>query len=108
VLNSRRVNRVIVSTEDQEIAEISKKYEAEVIDRPKELARDDSPTIDAILHALRLLEKGGYMPDVVVLLQPTSPLRNVEDIDNATDSQSLLKNSSVVSVCEIEHLRMAI
>jgi len=101
-LKSRRVNRVIVSTEDREIAEISKRYGAEVIDRPKELARDDSPTIDAILHALGLLEKSEYIPDVVVLLQPTSPLRNAEDIDNAIELFLSNDCESVVSVCEIE------
>jgi len=100
---SRRANRVIVSTEDQEIAEISKRYGAEVIDRPKELARDDSPTIDAVLHALGLLEEGGYMPDVVVLLQPTSPLRNAEDIDNAIELFLSRECDSVVSVCEFKH-----
>jgi CMP-N-acetylneuraminic acid synthetase len=102
-LKSRHINRVIVSTEDQEIAEISKKYGAEVIIRPKELARDDSPTIDVVFHILDFLEKEGYKPDVVVLLQPTSPLRNAEDIDNAV--KLFLSNNcdSVVSVCEVEH-----
>jgi CMP-N,N'-diacetyllegionaminic acid synthase len=102
-LKSRSIDRVTVSTEDHEIAEISKKYGAEVIERPEELARDDSPTIGAVLHALDFLEKQGYMPDVVVLLEPTSPLRNVEDIDNAIQ---LLLNSdceSIVSVCEVGH-----
>jgi CMP-N-acetylneuraminic acid synthetase len=102
-LKSRCINRIIVSTEDQEIAEISKRYGVEVIDRPKELATDDSPTIDVVLHALGLLERDVYIPDVVVLLQPTSPLRNAGDIDNATELFLSDDCESVVSVCEIEH-----
>lgn len=102
-LKSRYVNRVIASTEDQEIAEISRRYGAEVIDRPKELARDDSPIIDAIFHVLDFLEKAGYVPDVVVLLQPTSPLRNADDVDNAVNLFLSSGCGSVVSVCEFKH-----
>lgn len=102
--NSKYVDKIIVSTDDREIAEISRKYGAEVpFLRPKELAMDESPTIDAIFHALEVLRTGNYNPNVVVLLQPTSPLRNAEDIDNAI---KLFRDSdceSVVSVCEVEH-----
>lgn len=100
---SKYINRIVVSTEDDEIAEISKEYGAEIIERPKELAKDESPTIDAIFHALEVLKADNYNPDIIILLQPTSPLRNAEDIDNAME---LFLNSgceSVVSVCEVEH-----
>ena len=100
---SKYINKVVVSTEDEEIAEISTEYSAEIIERPKELAKDESPTIDAIFHALAVLKTENYNPDIIILLQPTSPLRNAEDIDNAME---LFLNSgceSVVSVCEVEH-----
>lgn len=58
-LKSRYLDGIIVSTEDEEIAEVSKKHGTEVIERPKDLARDESPTIDAVLHALDFLGKMG-------------------------------------------------
>lgn len=100
---SKYLNRVIVSTEDEEIAEISRKYGAEVIERPDELAKDESPTIDAIFHALEVLKTENYNPDIIILLQPTSPLRNAEDIDNAMELFLNCDCESVVSVCEMEH-----
>ena len=99
---SRYIGRITVSTEDKEIAEISKKYGAEVIERPEELAKDETPTIDVIFHVLRV-QAENFEPGAIVLLQPTSPLRNTQDIDNAIEL--FLKNDceSVVSVCEVEH-----
>ena len=74
-LSSKLIDRVVVSTEDEEIAEVSKKYGAEVLERPEELARDDSPTIDAVMHVLNWFEERKEFFDIVVLLEPTSPLR---------------------------------
>jgi CMP-N-acetylneuraminic acid synthetase len=102
-LKSKYIDRVIVSTEDEEIAEISKKYGAEVVDRPKELAKDETPTIDVIFHFLEILKMKNYNPDIVVLLQPTSPLRSAEDIDNAIKLFLDSDCESIVSVCEVEH-----
>ena len=102
-LRSKYLDRIIVSTEDKEIEEISKKIGARVIERHKELAKDDSPTIDVVFHVLEILKMKSYNPDIVILLQPTSPLRKAEDINNAI---KLFLNSgceSVVSVCEVEH-----
>lgn len=83
-LQSRLINRVIVSTDSEEYAEISRKYGAEVpFIRPNSLAADDSLDIDVFKHALTYLEEAEqYYPDVVVHLRPTYPIRNVEDIDN--------------------------
>lgn len=102
-LKSKYIDTVVVSTEDQEIAAISYKYGAEIIKRPAILAQDDSPTIDAVLHVLEALKIQNEEQNVVVLLQPTSPLRNSEDIDSAIDL--FLKNEcdSIISVCESEH-----
>lgn len=101
---SNYIDKVIVSTEDDEIAEISRKYEAEVpFLRPKELARDDSPTIDVIMHAVNWFEDKGDYFDIVVLLEPTSPLRDVEDIDKCI--QMLISHptaKAIVSVAKLE------
>ena len=100
---SKYINKIIVSTEESEIAKISKECGAEIIKRPEELARDESPTMDVIFHVLEVLRSENYIPDIVILLQPTSPLRTAEDIDKAVE---LFLNSgceSVVSVCEVEH-----
>lgn len=102
-LKSKWIDRVIVSTEDEEIAEISREDGAEIIERPKEMARDDSPTIDAIFHALEVLKVENYEPDITILLQPTSPLRTAKDIDNAIELFLNNDGESVVSVCEVEH-----
>ena len=102
-LKSKWIDRVIVSTEDEEIAEISREDGAEIIERPKEMARDDSPTIDAIFHALEVLKVENYEPDITILLQPTSPLRTVEGIDNAIKLFLDSDCESVVSVCEFKH-----
>jgi CMP-N-acetylneuraminic acid synthetase len=102
-LRSRLISRVIVSTEDTEIAEISKRYGSEVIVRPNDLAQDDSPTISVIINALHMLEKEGYSPNIVILLQPTTPLRSCQDIDAAIELFMTKDCQSVVSVSEIEH-----
>lgn len=103
-LVSKLVDRVVVSTEDEEIAEVSKKYGAEVISRPPELAQDDTPSLPVYQHAIRHLEKmEDYRPEIIVILQPTSPLRIVEDIDMAIEEFLEAKYDSIVSVCEVEH-----
>lgn len=100
---SKYINRIVVSTEDRKIAEISKEHGVGVIKRPEELARDESPTIDAVFHTLEVLKAEKYNPDIVILLQPTSPLRNAEDIDSAIELFLDADCESVVSVCEVEH-----
>ena len=83
-LASRLIDRVVVSTDDPEIASISKDYGAEVpFMRPAELARDDSPEWLAWRHAIQTLA-GGKQPrvmDIMVSIPPTSPLRAVRDVD---------------------------
>ena len=82
-LKSKYITRTIVSSEDSEILEVSKKYGAEVVVRPDELAQDETKTAPVMLHVLDELEKMGYKADYIVLLQPTCPLRNEKYIDNA-------------------------
>ncbi|WP_418286682.1 cytidylyltransferase domain-containing protein [Halorubrum sp. DTA46] len=81
-LRSERIDRTYVSTDDEEIASVAGDAGATVIDRPDDLAGDRSPTEDALLHALGVIRADGIDPDVVVLLQCTSPLRREGDIDS--------------------------
>jgi len=100
-LNSKLVNRTIVSTDDEEIANISKNRGAEVVIRPKELSQDDSISEDALIHVLDYLkEKENYEPDLVVFLECTSPFRREDDIDNAIQELIDKKADSSVSVCK--------
>lgn len=98
---SQYIDRIVVSTDDKKIADVSQKYGAEIIERPKEFAEDQSPVHQAVEHALsQLVKTHQYIPDFVVLLQPTSPLRTIEDISRALDL--FLKNpcESVISISE--------
>ena len=101
-LRSPSLSRVIVSTDDEEIARVAQEWGAEVpFLRPAELARDDSPHIPVVVHAIEWLESQENMrPDYVLLLQPTSPLRSTEDIDNAISLALEKSADSVVSVCQ--------
>ena len=75
------LDKVVVSTDDNEIAEISKKYGAEVpFLRPEELASDKSKSVDCMIHAIQYYKDLEIEFDTMVLLQPTSPLRNAADI----------------------------
>jgi len=83
---SKYIDRLVVSTEDQEISEICKKYNVEVIHRPLELATDEAPTIDVLLHVLNWLSiEDGYNSDYTLLLQCTSPFRKASQIDDAIE-----------------------
>ncbi len=99
--NSKLVSRTIVSTDDEKIAAVAKKYGAEVIMRPMELARDTTPTEPVLQHVLDVLkEKEKYIPEYVVLLQCTSPLREKNDIDNAIATLQKEQADSLLSVCK--------
>ena len=74
-LNSNEINKVVVSTEDENIAQIAKEIGAEIIKRPIELAQDTTKTAPVLIHAVKELEKKGYTPDIIILLQPTCPIR---------------------------------
>ena len=80
-LNSTRINRVVVTTDDPKIQEISLERGAEVINRPKEIANDTSSSEDALLHALNILELGGELPKKIAFLQCTSPFTTSQEID---------------------------
>jgi YrbI family 3-deoxy-D-manno-octulosonate 8-phosphate phosphatase len=84
-LQANSVSRVIVSTDDKEIASVAREYGAEApFLRPAELAQDRTPDLPAFEHALKWLEDiEGYKPDVVIQLRPTSPIRPVGMVDEA-------------------------
>lgn len=96
---AKSVNRVIVSTDDSEIAAVSRQFGAEVIWRPKEISGDDSTSESALIHTLDFLnQKDGYIPDLVVFLQCTSPVRTSMDIDMAVQQLVDEGADSLVSV----------
>lgn len=104
---SKYINRVVVSTEDKEIQEISLEYGAQVpFLRPVDLAEDNTPGIDPIIYTVsQLLLTEDYKPDYVMILQPTSPLRTACHLDESIEL--FLKSSddydSLISVTELEH-----
>lgn len=104
---SKYIDRIIVSTEDKEIRDISLVYGAEVpFLRPKELAQDNTSSVDTIVDVimkLKDIEKLEY--DFILLLQPTSPLRNEKHIDESIDLliSNLDKYNALISVTELEH-----
>ena len=103
-LRSKYVDRVIVSTDDEEIAEISKYYGADVpFMRPMELSRDTTSSMDVILHSIRTLEKNGDRYEYLLLLQPTSPLRTEHHIDEAVKFLAEKAADGVIGVAEMEH-----
>jgi CMP-N-acetylneuraminic acid synthetase len=101
---SKYLDRIIVSTEDSVISKISRTHGSEIIERPRELANDTSSTYDVIAHVISCLrESEKYKPDIIILLQPTSPLRTTEDIDKALDLFIDNPCESVISVYDSGH-----
>ncbi len=102
---SRSLSRVIVSTDDQEIAAVARSLGADVpFLRPPHLALDHTPMIEVLVDALGALEqRERYHPDVLVLLQPTSPFRRADHIDAAVDLLVSSGADSVVTVVQVPH-----
>ena len=100
---SQRLSRRILTTDSQEIADVGERYGIEVpFLRPAELADDNASAHDYILHCLDFLEESeGYCPELVVLLQPTCPLRSGADIDACVDLLAGSDADSVVSVATL-------
>ena len=98
------IERTVVSTDSKEIASVSRQYGAEVpFLRPVSLASDNTKSIDVIYHAIDFFEKSGDSFDIIVLLEPTSPLREVFDIDNAIKTLIDHKTAqSIVGVAKCE------
>ena len=101
-LQSRYVDRVVVTTDSERIAHVAAEWGADVpFLRPAALAGDTAKTVDAVVHALTALQTNGEHYDAVVLLQPTQPLRSPIDVDGAIETFYDNHRQGVVSVCEV-------
>lgn len=102
---SARLTRVVVSTDDAEIAAVARTLGADVpFMRPASLAADDTPILPVLSELLATLnDREQYAPEIVVLLQPTSPFRRAEHIDAAIDLLSTSGADTVVTVVPVPH-----
>jgi CMP-N-acetylneuraminic acid synthetase len=104
-LASKTLTRSIVSTDDEEIAQVGRSLGLQVpFLRPREISNDQAPMIEVLSHALEWVRASeNYTPEVIVLLQPTSPLRKSEHVDESV--QMLINHAAdtVVSVIEVPH-----
>lgn len=98
-IKSKYIDKVIVSSEDDEILSISKEFGAETLKRPDNLASDIATTFDTVKHVIDNVEKYDY----VVLLQATSPLRNEKHVDDAIELLATKKADAIISVCKMDH-----
>jgi len=100
---SKHLTRTVVSTDDSEILAMATEARIETLQRPEELSEDTSTSLEVLQHAVRHYETHhGFRPDLIVTLQPTSPMRTGEDIDACIELQRRHKADSVVSVCVSE------
>ncbi len=99
-LKSQYIDKIVISSDDHEVKKLSSFYNVDFIDRPKELSLDDSTTISVVMHAF---EKLGAKYDYIILLQPTSPLRNSRHIDEAISLLNKKRSDAIISVCEVGH-----
>lgn len=98
-LNSKYIDKLIVSSDNQKILEIAQLFGASTLTRPAELSIDTATTFDVLKHAIEHNEHYDY----VILLQPTSPLRNAKHIDAAIELLLKKKADAIVSVCKVSH-----
>lgn len=98
-INSRYIDKVIVTSDDEEILQIAKQYGSDIIKRPNELSSDTATSFDAIRHTIENVEHFDY----IVLLQPTSPLRTSQHIDEAIEQLHDKNADAIISVCEMDH-----
>ena len=98
-LKSKYIDKVVVSSDDDEILDIAKKFKAETVKRPGKLASDIATSNDVVKHTLENIEEYDY----IVLLQPTSPLRNYKHIDEAIKLLEKKSADAIISVCKTDH-----
>ena len=99
-LNSKYITKAIVSSDDNEILDTAQKYGSNILKRPNEFAKDDSPSEVVIEHALKEIKEDF---DYIILLQPTSPLRDHIDIDSAFEKLFNSNATALISVYEIDN-----
>ena len=99
-LKSKYIDKVIVTSDNDEIISIAQKFGSNTIKRPIELANDTSTTFEAIKHTMDNIDN---KYDYVILLQPTSPLRDEQHIDQAIELLKHKNADAIISVCEMDH-----
>lgn len=100
---SQYIDEVIVSTDSEMIAGVARNYGARVpFMRPEYLATDTATTLDVVMHALKFVNEKEKLFDILVLLQPTAPLRGTNDIDRAIEKFFFYNEKSLVSVSEVD------
>lgn len=101
----KMLTKVVLSTDDIEIAEVAKEHGCDVpFMRPRELALDTTPMVPVLQHAVKYVEENENVHvDAIVLLDPTTPFRRIEDIEACINKLKHNKVDSVVTVCEAEH-----
>lgn len=101
---TKRIDRLILSTDSPKIRKLVANYNIEIYSRPKSLAKDCSKLSDALIYILKKLKKReGYRPYGVITLQPTSPFRKKQDIEKGIDKFLKKGYDCLFSVCEAEH-----
>jgi len=98
-LKSKYIDKIIVTSDDDEILDIAKKFGSDTIKRPDELASDTATSFDAVKHAIDNVDEYDY----VLLLQPTSPLRTSQHIDEAIELLMSRNANAIISVTEMDH-----
>ncbi len=97
-MKSKFIKKIIVSSDNSEILKIAKNIGAETIKRPSNISGDKAKTITTLKHVVKTVEKEGFKPDILVLLQATSPLRNSKHIDEAIKKFIKQKADTVIGV----------
>ena len=100
---SKMINKIVVSTDDEKIAKVARKYKTQVVKRPKKYATDSAPIEYALRHAVKYLEKKeGYLPGVVVWLQANVPIRKKGQIDRVIKKLLSSNADSAVTVYAVD------
>ncbi len=103
--SSKNISKIVVSTDNKEIAKISLELGVEIVERPKELATDIASSQSAVNHAVNSISSSKYLPELICTLQPTSPLRDSTHIDEAIDIfKKNPKGDSLVSCIKVPHI----
>jgi CMP-N-acetylneuraminic acid synthetase len=102
-LKSKYITKTVVSSDDKEILDISIEYGAKVVKRPDDLSNDSATSESVVKHAIDYLKSIGDVFDIIILLQPTSPLRDSKDIDGAFEAMFNSDATAVISTCEFDN-----
>jgi len=100
---SKNIDRIIVTSDDDEILRIAKENGVEVLKRPDKFSTDTARAENVLAHALKFAQKNGGLPELVIYLQPTSPLRKAKHIDAAFDLLKKMKGDALISVTNADN-----